>query len=38
MLADASFLLQLRLKGVVPNGTNARSKFREESKELNNED
>jgi hypothetical protein len=38
MLLDATFLLQLRLMRVVPSGTNARSKFREESKELNNED
>jgi hypothetical protein len=38
MLSDVTFLLQLRLKCVVPSGTNATSKFREKSKELNNED
>jgi hypothetical protein len=36
--ADASFHSPLRLKGVVPSGTNARTKSREETKELNNED
>jgi len=38
MLADATFLLQLRLNLVVPSGTNETPKFHDESKELNNED
>src|SRR5215470_3352032 len=37
-LSDATFLLSIRLNHIVPNGTKAIPKFREESKELKNED